>query len=274
MTRATRATAAATPDDPSAVAVATKTASRTPIPPGAATTRNPTTHETTVAKRIARTSGADASRVAATSHVAPPMASQAGTCHSSSPRETPHLGTVMGSSRRRTRRVQGRDAQRQQHQHGPVPAALPSPAGRQCDRRHQDGRQVRHRQRQHRAAVADAGRDAAAAGHLPTPHDRPDPARHILAQLPQVVPVQRLADRGLSPERGQAAAPAEADDEHRARTQGEGGHQGSGVRTGNGRANLGPCDDQSADDEGDTQNGDDQADVPKQATHRLSGMSS
>jgi hypothetical protein len=167
--------------------------------------------------------------------------------------------------------VQRQHTERQQRQHRlpPPPALAPGRAGHQGERHGQDGGEIGQAQREHRAAVPDAGRHTATPGHLTAPDHVPDAARHVLAELADVVPVQRVARRRVGAERRQAPPPAEADDEEAGGADQQGEQQQARIGVGDRVPHVVPAADQLAPDEEDAEDGDRQPDRPDDATfHR------
>ena len=139
--------------------------------------------------------------------------------------------------------------QGEEHQHPRAEAAVAGQGEREEGGGHEHGGQVEHPQRQGHAGERPGPGDAAAPGQLAAPEDGPHAARHVLAQLADVVPGDGAADPGLGAQGPHDVLPAPADAGHAQ----DGAHAGQAepgpVGVGDVGLDLGPVLDEPPDHE-------------------------
>ena len=116
--------------------------------------------------------------------------------------------------------------------------------------------QVEGGERQAHAGVGTVPGDAAAAGQLAPPEDRPHGAGHVLADLAREVPRHRVGPARRGPGQGHRPAPAGGDPGHGGACAEHRSHQPADLGVGDLVADLGPLRRQPVGDEPDAHRGD------------------
>src|SRR5690606_7670421 len=117
-------------------------------------------------------------------------------------------------------------------------------------RRQEYRREISGAHREKHTAVRHRTTDPLGARPLPSAHDHPYPARHILAELTDEVSPERAEHTEARTKRPESRPPSKTDSRHPQTRSDEGAHQRHPISVGRGRPHFFPILNEDADDEG------------------------